>query len=342
MNQRPRLLFRADGNAQIGLGHLMRCLALANILGNGYDRWVASVQPAPEVVVLIEKAGVNVLALASADEALFLAHVKSTDILVLDGYDFGHDYQLACRSAAWALVYIDDLCSPDPVANVIINHAGGLTRSDYYSGTSTSQRESTLLLGPEYALLRPAFLNPDGFGAPPADGPVLVSLGGSDPQNASATVLEAIRQTAITQSVRLIVGPLYAHLSTLNTMAEAMPNVQLLTNLSASQMAEQWQVCRLAIVSCSTVAYEVCAIGRPFIGLQTADNQSRLRAFFEQQHLAAATLESSAPIEALAVAIYNTLTQPADTWLATQRRFFDGRSPDRFRALFTRLCSAIA
>ncbi len=28
----PRLLFRADGNAQIGLGHLVRLLALANQL----------------------------------------------------------------------------------------------------------------------------------------------------------------------------------------------------------------------------------------------------------------------------------------------------------------------
>lgn len=341
MSPRPRLIFRADSNARIGLGHVMRCLALADILGNNYDRRFAITQPTPEVTAIIEKAGVSVLALPTPDLDTFSAHVKSTDTLILDGYDFGRDYQLACRSIAWALVYIDDLCLPDPVANVVINHAGGIGRSDYYGDKPALHRESTLLLGPDYALLRPAFLDPDGFGNAPTDGPILVSLGGSDPQNASVNVLEAVQRGNITHPMRLVIGPLHPYKSSIDALAEKMPTVQVLTHLSASQMAQQVRACRLAIVSCSTVAYEVCAIGRPFIGIQTADNQSRLRTFFDDKKLAAATLNSSAPVDALAGAIQEALAQSAGASLARQRHFFDGRSPERFRDLFTRLCSSI-
>lgn len=342
MTQRPRLIFRADGSAQLGLGHVMRCLALADMLGNGYDRHLAITQPTPAVTAIIEKAGVNVMTLSSPDLDVFLAHVKSTDTLILDGYDFGRDYQLACRSAAWALVYIDDLCQPDPVANVVVNHAGGISRSDYYGDKPVVHRESSLLLGPAYALLRTAFLNPDGFEKTPTDGPILVSLGGADPQNVSSMVLDVIRQSAITNSVNLVIGPLYAHKSALEERAAALPNVQIVSNLSASQMVQQVRACRLAIVSCSTVAYEVCAVGRPFIGIQTADNQMRLRAFFDQQKLAVATLDSAASEKALSAAIQRALELPADAYSVAQHTHFDGRSPERFRELFIRLCSSIA
>ena len=56
-----KLIFRADGNAQIGLGHVMRCLALADMLQGGFSMQFALVTPSIEVRALIEKAGIAII-----------------------------------------------------------------------------------------------------------------------------------------------------------------------------------------------------------------------------------------------------------------------------------------
>ncbi|AKD53942.1 UDP-2,4-diacetamido-2,4,6-trideoxy-beta-L-altropyranose hydrolase [Spirosoma radiotolerans] len=339
-----QLLFRADGNAQIGLGHVMRCLALADMLTGHYTMRFALVKPAANVNAMIEQAGLSVILLPeSGQQDAFLAHIAPTDIVVLDGYSFDEPFQQSVRSRAKKLVFIDDLATGHQLADVLINHAGGITAAEYDASPDTQ-----FCLGPHYALLRPAFLNPAGFGPVPADGPIFVSLGGADPQNISQTVLEAIWQVDSTLPVHLVLGPFHPNRAAIDAFQHQLPNLTILQNLTAQQMVEELTACRLAITACSTIAYEVCAINRPLITVVTADNQARLAQFLSEEKLALSVnfpslLTRLTPVIALdqmlKLAIQSFEFSPeivADS-LANQRRFFDGRSPERFRELFQTL-----
>lgn len=342
-----KLIFRADANARIGMGHVMRCLALADMLKDDFTRQFVLVEPTPTVYSLIEQAGIPVINLPEAtQQSAFLAHIEPDDIVVLDGYAFSEADQQTIRSRARKLVYMDDLVQGHQVADVVVNHAGGLSSADYDAGEYTK-----FCLGPHYALLRPEFLQPDGFGEPPVDGPIFVSMGGADPKNTSLEVLKAIQYIDPTLPVHLVLGPFHPDRSAMESFQTQLPNLAILQNLSAAQMVDELTNCSLAITACSTIAYEVCAINRPLIGVVTADNQARLAQFLSEEKLALSVnfptlLTRLTPVLALdqllklAIQSFQFSPETVADSLLNQRGYFDGRSPERFRALFQTLTLA--
>jgi UDP-2,4-diacetamido-2,4,6-trideoxy-beta-L-altropyranose hydrolase len=338
-----RLLFRADGNARIGMGHVMRCLALAEMLGTDFSRRFAIAQPSPAVRQLIEAKGLLVVSLQTNDLDDFLTLIEPDEIVVIDGYAFGKPFQETVRKKAKKLVFIDDLMQGHQVADVVINHAGGISETDY-----DAEDYTRFFLGPHYALLRPEFLSSEGFGPPPNDGPIVVSLGGADPQNTSLTILQAIQQVDTALPIRLIIGPFHPNRASLEAVQKQLLNLVILQNLSAAQMVTELQQCQLAITSSSTIAYEVCAINRPLITIVTADNQSRLAQFLSEEKLALSVnfptlLTRLTPVIGLdqmlklAIQAFQFSPETVAESLVNQRQFFDGRSPERFRALFCQL-----
>ena len=338
------ILFRADGNAQIGLGHVMRCLALANMLQDDFSMRFALIEPSSEVRALVEKAGVAVVELPKLDsKTAFLAYIQPDDIVVLDGYAFDEAFQRLVRERAKKLVFIDDLAEGHQVADVVINHAGGVTEADYDAESYTQ-----FCLGPHYALLRPEFLKPGGFGEPPADGPIFISFGGSDAGNVSLMALKAIQQVDADLPVHLILGPFHPGRAAIDAFQPQLPNLTIRQNLTAAQMVDALQQCSLAITACSTIAYEVCAINRPLITVVTADNQARLAQFLSEEKLALSVnfptlLTRLTPVISLetmlklAIQGFQFSPDTVTDSLASQRRFFDGHSPERLRALFADL-----
>lgn len=339
-----KILFRADGNAQIGLGHVMRCLALADMLRDEFSMRFAITDPTPAIRTLIETAGLAVVLLPdSADKASFWGAIHSDDMVILDGYSFDTAFQRAVRVRVRKLVFIDDLVRGHQVADVVINHAGGVSQTDYDSEIYTQ-----FCLGPAYALLRPEFLRPTGFGPPLPEGPIFVNLGGTDAHNTSLTVLEAIRQVDATLPVHIALGPFHPDRAAIESFRSQLPNLTILQNLSAAQMVDELEQCILAITACSTIAYEVCAVNRPLIAIVTADNQDRLAQFLSEEKLALSVnfptlLTRSVPVIALdkmlrlSIQSFQFSPEAVAETLANQRRFFDGRSPERFRMLFNSL-----
>jgi UDP-2,4-diacetamido-2,4,6-trideoxy-beta-L-altropyranose hydrolase len=331
-----RIIFRADGDAQIGMGHVMRCLALADMLGESFDRSLAIVQPVPVVQELITAKGITLISLKTDDLAELLILIKDTDVVVLDGYNFDEQYQRTLSQQAHKLVYIDDLVQGQQVANVVINHAGGITEYDYRAETYTQ-----FFLGPHYAMLRPVFFQPAS--PVPAEGTIFVNLGGADPHNRSAWVLDALRlafrQMGQQWRVHLVLGPFHPNRANLDAYRDHLKHLTILSNLTAEQMVGELQKCQLAITACSTISYEVCAIHRPLIGIKTADNQQYLANFLQKEQVAQAVFSPQADLVSLANTIQLALerNKESSTVLARQKHYFDSRSPERFRTIINRL-----
>ncbi|WP_019988969.1 UDP-2,4-diacetamido-2,4,6-trideoxy-beta-L-altropyranose hydrolase [Rudanella lutea] len=318
------ILFRADGNTQIGMGHLMRSLALAIILGDAFNCRFAICQPTPAVNALLLGHGFPVLSLDTQHIDELIPHTQAEDILVLDGYHFDEAFQKVLRGKVHKLVFIDDLMRGHQVADVILNHTAGIPATEYEAEPYTQ-----FLLGPRYALVNPLF---KAARLHTSANDILINLGGADIQNISHTLTEWLIKHYPKCSLRVVLGSANPHVATFSNFPQ--DRLTVLQSLSVAQMAHEIDHCRLAIVSCSTIAYEVASVGRPFIGILTADNQKRLAHFFVQEGLALGVLELPLKPSRL----FPLLNRNGfDESVERQRHYLDGLSGQRLREFFQTL-----
>ena len=329
-----RILFRADGNSQTGMGHIMRSLALAEMLSEpvgdaniSFDRRFAIQQPSEAVLKLFAKKGISVQVLDTNSLDEFLKYVTADDIVVLDGYAFDEAFQREVRQRAHKLVFIDDLMTGRQVADVVINHAGDVTPADYQTEPYTK-----LLLGVSYALVNPAFQRK----AQPKDGEnkAFVNMGGADPHNVSRKITELLLTQNEALRITVVLGAANPHADTFADLPKDRLSIQ--QNLSAKQMARVIGGSGLSVVAASTIAYEVATISRPMVIIQTADNQSRLVSFMRDRHLTLGALSLPLAADKLQAAVSKARLTPT---VFKQRLIFDGKATTRYQQLFTQLCA---
>ncbi|MBO9153290.1 UDP-2,4-diacetamido-2,4,6-trideoxy-beta-L-altropyranose hydrolase [Chitinophaga sp. GCM10012297] len=324
MGKQTKILFRCDGGPQIGLGHVIRNCALAQMLRGEFDCRFYIRNPSKALWKYVEDAGFPVMELPETDfetEAKDWAEqLDGNEILVLDGYSFNTRYQQLLKTKGNKLVCIDDIHAYHFVADVVINHAGGLTVQDY-----SLEPLTRAYLGTAYALLRPSFLQPNGNTA--REDAILVSMGGADPKNDTMAVLELLRRKGIAKKCFVVTGSAYLHRDALETyIRKHRLDAEVLQNLDEAAMAALMRKCRYAVCPPSTVSYEYLSLRGELYLRQIADNQKDIYRFFTGEKLAF-------PLEDIFVEDAETLTQSA----LQQERFFDGKSPRRLLKLFRQL-----
>ncbi|MFT2008781.1 UDP-2,4-diacetamido-2,4,6-trideoxy-beta-L-altropyranose hydrolase [Pontibacter sp. 13R65] len=326
MTNSQRIIIRADGSSQIGLGHVIRCLALAQMLQDKFKVFFAIQQPDASLQEQIKAVGATLINLPSENnllhEARFLTeHVlRSTDVVVLDGYHFETNYQKTLKSKNCALLCIDDTCAFPYVADVVLNQAGGILANVYNTASYTR-----LLLGPNFALLRPPFLvaSKESRPFPVPQLHVLLNFGGADPQNFTLQVAKRLYKVPGIGHLHLVVGSAYLFRPELEEWLQDKSQVELHHNLSADAMCKIMKLCAIAVTSASGIAYEYAAVGGLLFIKQTAGNQKGLYNYLINSGLAS-------DINMLPQIISEAwLMTSFETKVALQRQTFDGRSGDR-------------
>ncbi len=333
-------MFRADGNARIGLGHLTRCRVLAELLATqGHTCLLATREPlGPNWFGLGREAGrslghhdwVRVLPIpadvALADEPAWLGQqLTAYDLLVLDGYDFDLAYQLRWGQLGRGLVLFDDFARAYSPADVVLNAAGGLTAAHYAGRTAPGAQ---LALGPAYALLRPEFWQAQRRATkPPNTDRVFLNLGGADPHNHTLPLMRELAARFPTRHLSVVTGAAYAHRPALEAAARALPQVRLHHDLSARALAELLRRCGLYVCPPSGMASECAAVGGLLLVFLTAGNQQLVYNYLTQNQLAL-------PYSALADLPVAELPALAAAMRARQRQVF---SPDGIAARYGRV-----
>jgi UDP-2,4-diacetamido-2,4,6-trideoxy-beta-L-altropyranose hydrolase len=325
--------FRCDGGSRIGLGHLIRSMALAQMLRPDYQAHFLIREPGAGMADLLRAEQFAFTALSETDDYLQEAgdlrdHILAAgDLVVLDGYHFDTPYQELLRQKDIILVCIDDLQAFPFLADLVINQAGGLIPGRYQVLPHTR-----LCLGPAYALLREPFLQAarQERTVKPINR-VLLNMGGADPQNDTCSILADLLRQAPNIQVEVVTGSAYPFGEALAALAAGRSRVGLHRNLPADEMCRLMRACDAAILPPSSVAYEWCSVGGPLFLFQTAGNQAAMKAFLLQENLAA-TWEN-----------FNTFRQlPQDDrrlalQMQQQRKYFGGQSRKNLRAAFNRL-----
>lgn len=330
------IYFRADGNSSIGLGHVIRSLALADMLIGHFQCTFLVQDPSPELANQIQKNSHTLISLPGTNEYLIEAekitpqYFSSDSIVVLDGYEFRTDYQQIVKSSGCKLVCIDDLHAWHFVADAIINHAGG-TQKEQYSCETTTQ----LYLGTNYALLRKSFLEvPQRPNNSIGKGQLFVCFGGSDPANLTYRTIRVAATIDWITKIIAVVGSAALHGEKLIALKNTVPTLELYTRVEADEMVSLMRQCELAITPASGISYEIASVGLYFITGYYADNQKYLYQFLVENELA---LGADQFQEESLRRLLNSRAWMHSPVLKQQEKLFAGKSSRHLLAIFIKL-----
>lgn len=273
------LLIRADASVAIGTGHVMRCLALAQAWQDaGGAVTFAMAESTSAIEDRLRSEGASLVRIdgvpgshADAKQFIALARIRGPAWLAVDGYEFGADYQCALKQEGFKVVLIDDHGRSAPYAADIVLNQNLSARQYLYKDLASRTR---LLLGTKYALLRREFVavrSPREI--PSIARNLFVSLGGSDPDNVTCRVMDALEQVAVEGlQVAVVAGGSNPHIAALTeSVAKSSQGCRVLNNVTNMQELISWA--DLAISAAGGACWEYCALGLPAVLVAVAENQ---------------------------------------------------------------------
>ncbi len=318
-----KILFRADGNSLIGLGHVIRSLALADMLREDFDCHFYIRRPSESLIKEIENICNDFTALPDTityeDEAVELSQtLEGDEIIVLDGYHFTTDYQQTLKLGGHKLVCIDDIHPYHFVADIIINHALGSKKSDY-----STEFYTKTCLGLKYALLRKSFLTVENSNIVNKEKAAFVCFGGADIYNATCKAIEKLLASKLFDKIYIIIGSAYLHQDILENYRDK-ESIEIYRHVSANEMVDLMQRTEIGICAASTICYEYLCVGGFLYVEQTAENQKDIFNHLIQTGVATDFRDFPAHIK-------------PNNQLAFRKDIIDKEGINRFKKLFTGL-----
>lgn len=276
----PLAIFRADGNRDIGGGHIARCRALADALQEkGWRVRFAVNRATLDAFPSICQFGEGVIELPPGDETMDAAHLTNAtqtgacDLLVVDHYGLGRAFESACRPWAKRIMAIDDLADRPYDCEVLLDQTLDRTEDDY---RALVPPDTVLLLGPNFALLRPEFaFARDGAIAARRGRDcrrVLVSMGAMDPDNITCRVLDGIARSGCDLATDVVLGDGAPNLKAVEEKVQEM-GAGIRLHVGGTNMAELMARADIAVGAGGTMSWERCALGLPSLVIVCFDNQ---------------------------------------------------------------------
>ena len=283
--QPSTLLIRADATRQIGNGHVMRCLALAaEWQARGGHVVFLTYADNPAITARIDQSGAERISMpamhpdtSDLPELLAVLHQRRPAWTLLDGYHFAPCYQetvqAAMRASGGNTLVLDD------TAHQCCYHADALLNQNVYADTLpyTCDSKTVLLLGARYALLRPEFAVWHNWQRvyPQTARNILVTMGGTDPDNVTLKVVHALSLSPSRDwNVKIVAGPGNPHFGVLRqAIAASDTDIQLLPG--CGNMGELMAWADIAVAAAGSTALELAYMQVPVLSIALADNQRR-------------------------------------------------------------------
>jgi len=302
-----KVAFRADASIQIGNGHVMRCLTLADGLqaagGNclficrlHVGHLVDMIEARGYKVVVLPPPGVPELNSERIEHVELPVHAnwlgtdwlsdaeqtrealdgeRQIDWLVVDHYALDIRWEQALGKKYKYLMVIDDLADRSHDCDLLLDQNLGRKAGDYIP---LVPKGSLILTGPRFAILRPEFSKFRPMSLSRRSAPqlkhILISMGGVDKDNATGAILSALNADDLPVDCRItvVMGESAPWLRSVQSQAECLPwKTEVM--VSVRDIARLMTEADLAIGAAGSTSWERCCLGIPTIMVICAENQ---------------------------------------------------------------------
>lgn len=293
-----KIAFRVDASVQIGSGHFMRCLTLADELtqrgaqirfvsrhlpdylasllaAKGYE--LARLDSAESHAVFDELTHAHWLGCSQGEDAKDAIKALSDrvwDWLIVDHYALDSRWESRLRQTALKILAIDDIADRPHDCDVLLDQNFYADMDTRYAGKVPDH--CRLLLGPRYALLREEFRQ-FREQVEPRKGSVqriLVFFGGVDADNYTSLAIQSLTDIGATDmQVDVVIG---AQHPCREAIEAACLRDHFTCHVQTNRMAELMAAADLSIGAGGSATWERCCLGLPALVLSLADNQTRI------------------------------------------------------------------
>ncbi len=326
-----KIILRADGGGQIGLGHIYRLLALSEMLKDSFQ-CLFVIRPVDQLIQDLIRNFCELYVLEDSTNGSeieqLLKLLSPKDCLILDGYQFDIDYQLSVKKNHNFLVVIDDLCDKPFAADLIINHGKRGIEKQYQVTAPTK-----ILTGLQYLILRQEFLRVAKRDRTVTSVEnIFICFGGSDPYGLTVKGVKASLASALFKTIVVVTGAGYKDVHELANLVSEFPETILhRNNVEAAELSELMQNCQVALSTASTIALELCCVRMGLITTVVVQNQELLYSELQDNGCSVGIKDVyQSTVEELSQIIRKVADpEVVQSLIANQRRVFDGRSGDR-------------
>lgn len=292
-----KIAIRVDASVQIGTGHFMRCLTLADKLRQrgAQVRFISRHLPEHLRSMLVTKGHEFALLNSVQNDAVLdeLAHTpwlgvnqaldvadsiqalsdRFWDWLVVDHYALDAYWESALRQTARNILAIDDIADRQHDCDMLLDQNLYADMSSRYGGKVPAHCQ--LLLGPRYALLRDEFrqLRQETKQCNGSVKRILIFFGGIDAENYTGCAINALSEIGIPDlHVDVIIGSQHPCCKQIEA---ACAQAGFICYVQTDKMAALMVTADLAIGAGGIAIWERCCLGLPALTICVADNQRK-------------------------------------------------------------------
>jgi UDP-2,4-diacetamido-2,4,6-trideoxy-beta-L-altropyranose hydrolase len=306
-----KVVIRVDASLHIGTGHVMRCLTLAEALkGKSVQVEFICREHEGNLIGFIQDKSFKVHALSrtendmemsrfstldaenvldhahwldatpqlDADACKVILKKISPDWLLVDHYAIDETWQRELQGTYQKLMVIDDLADRRHQCDLLLDQTFGRQPQDYQK---LVPENCQMLLGSQYALLRPEFAKWREYSLKRRENPefkkLLITMGGVDKNNVAGQVLDELRNCdlPLDLEITIVMGGTAPYLEVVQQQAKTLPyKTEVKSNVS--NMAEIMANADFAIGASGATTWERCCLGLPSIQILLAYNQKTI------------------------------------------------------------------
>jgi len=264
------IVFCTTAGPTIGLGHLRRCITLAQVLREMNAKVHFLLRGEQNAIGFLEKYGFSGKLLEESvdwglQQSLEYCVDNHANVLVIDSYPIEPKN---IKGFQGKVVVIDDLCDRSLPVELILNGSVNGQKCIYQALPSTK-----LLLGPQYILLREAFSQKVNRRIQKQVDRILITVGGMDLMFLISKLVQWTRATLEKSHIDLILGPFGQGGKDYELLRQWQDDPFLCVYKDPTNLYDLMMECDIAITGGGQTTYELAATGTPTLAIQLADNQ---------------------------------------------------------------------
>jgi len=265
------LFIRADASVAIGMGHVMRTLALAD---RAKEHKIAVYYLCFSLPKALEEKIESVLELKyidDANEVIELAKIYNPFAIILDSYALNANYEATLQKGTNATIVSYEDLNNKHSSDLIIN-------PNIYAYSDKKDH----LFGSEWAMLRKEFKQK--FHKKSKNFTLSVTLGGSDEKNITATIIQYLKKWHHPFTANIILGATNPHRHKIFQLIKSRKNFKL--HLNPKNFASLLAASDIVISASGQTTIEVLHLKKPSIAINAADNQNAITQMLKEKKLA--------------------------------------------------------